>query len=491
MVESRSERGLPSANILEPNRRVLAIFKRFLEFSLVIDSFFVISAINLSSFRVFCRCLPAPGVIVTTQLLILTTLLGAQQRDGDFQVQGNCLAYTLSFQMHHLVNKLFDTSCIAMLRKEKDLLKESQSQSNDLIKRLELHVERLTEACNQDKKQIQELERELDDCFVEINHLRCQLNVRNAEVDCLGEHASSLELKLADMAIFQEEVASLRDCLKRSNSECLFLKEELGSKEIELQKSTLYVEKLEESISSAALESQCEIETLRLDMMALEQSCFEAKKSEEESNQEKTRMEVLIHEQEVQIEAARKTIGALEKENKELKAMLNKSEINARLFRQRIEEHFKEWLESKRLVQVNMPFVSSEHNNECVASEEVGVCGEVLGPLLSKLLKLGTPDAGLKDDAKTTSSQIHEYELLVNQLKEELRVQKLKAKEEAEDLTQEMAELRYQMIELLEEERRRRVCIEQASLHRIAELEAQVLIERRKSFASTAHMNES
>ena len=57
---------------------------------------------------------------------------------------------------------------------------------------------------------------------------------------------------------------------------------------------------------------------------------------------------------------------------------------------------------------------------------------------------------------------------------EELREEKLKAKEETEDLAQEMAELRYQMTSLLEEERSRRACIEQASIQRIAELEAQV-----------------
>ncbi|ONI08796.1 hypothetical protein PRUPE_5G201200 [Prunus persica] len=55
---------------------------------------------------------------------------------------------------------------------------------------------------------------------------------------------------------------------------------------------------------------------------------------------------------------------------------------------------------------------------------------------------------------------------------EELKVEKLKAKEEAEDLAQEMAELRYRMTGLLEEECKRRACIEQASLHRIAELES-------------------
>lgn len=50
----------------------------------------------------------------------------------------------------------------------------------------------------------------------------------------------------------------------------------------------------------------------------------------------------------------------------------------------------------------------------------------------------------------------------------------MKAKDEAEDMAQEMAELRYQITGLLEEERKRRASIEQVSLQRIAELEAQV-----------------
>lgn len=42
-------------------------------------------------------------------------------------------------------------------------------------------------------------------------------------------------------------------------------------------------------------------------------------------------------------------------------------------------------------------------------------------------------------------------------------------------MAQEMAELRYQMTNMLEEECKRRACIEQASLQRIADLEAQVM----------------
>uniref|UniRef100_A0A6N2KTJ6 Uncharacterized protein n=1 Tax=Salix viminalis TaxID=40686 RepID=A0A6N2KTJ6_SALVM len=74
---------------------------------------------------------------------------------------------------------------------------------------------------------------------------------------------------------------------------------------------------------------------------------------------------------------------------------------------------------------------------------------------------------------ESMSHQIRKYEVLVKQLKDELREEKSKANEEADDLAQEMAELRYQMTGLLEEECKRRACIEQASLQRISELEAQ------------------
>lgn len=40
-----------------------------------------------------------------------------------------------------------------------------------------------------------------------------------------------------------------------------------------------------------------------------------------------------------------------------------------------------------------------------------------------------------------------------------------------------MAELRYQITDMLEQERKRRACIEQASLQRIEELESQVVEE--------------
>lgn len=52
----------------------------------------------------------------------------------------------------------------------------------------------------------------------------------------------------------------------------------------------------------------------------------------------------------------------------------------------------------------------------------------------------------------------------------------MKAKDEAEDLTQAMAELRYQMTDMIEEESKRRASVEQTSLRRIQDLEEQVHI---------------
>ncbi|XP_031258952.1 MAR-binding filament-like protein 1 isoform X2 [Pistacia vera] len=373
----------------------------------------------------------------------------------------------------------FGTRC-KELRKEKDMLRESQSQSFDLIKRLELHVKSLSEARNEDKKHIQKLERELMNCSQEIDYLEDQLNARNEEVHSLSEHIHSLELKLVGMENLQDEAAQLEDELKNSDSQHLLLFEELQRKEEEIQKSALCIEKLEESISASVLESQCEIESLKLDIVALERTCIEAKKIQKKSIQEKARMNSLIQELEVRIQDAEEIIQCLEKENKELKKKLLTSEMNARVFCQKIEE----WMEKEDRTELNTHSCVSELERNHTISKEMG---KVFGAFLSKL----APDADLEEKIKNMSLQICEYELLVKQLKEELREEKLKAKEEAEDLAQEMAELRYQMTNLLEEECKRRAYIEQASLQRIAELEAQIQKEQRECSAVGRHLREA
>ncbi|GLT25230.1 hypothetical protein SLA2020_003740 [Shorea laevis] len=379
---------------------------------------------------------------------------------------------------HFDVEELLEigTRC-SELRKEKEMLKESQSQSFELIKRLEQHVKSLSEAHTQDKKHIQKLETELMNCSQEIDYLQDQLNASNAEISCLSEHAHNLELKLSDMESLQEQVEQLREELRRSYSDRMLMMQQIESKEVELQNSALCIEKLEESISSIALDSQCEIESVKLDLMSMEHNFFEAKKIQEENAQEKARMSLLIEELEVQVQNAQEIIKNLDKENKELREKLFKYEKKAGVFYQKISE----WLEGNDRSQFNVQSFLKELETK-LALEDMSVSGEASG-VFSEASSVLASDGDFKEKIESMPHQIHEYKVIVKQLKEELREERLKAKEEAEDLAQEMAELRYQMTCLLEEERKRRACIEQASLQRIAELEAQIQNEPQRSLA--------
>ncbi|KAI4335929.1 hypothetical protein L6164_014524 [Bauhinia variegata] len=374
------------------------------------------------------------------------------------------------------------------LRSEKDMLKSSQYQSFELIRMLELREKSISEAQTEDKRHIERLEKELQNCSQEIDYLRDQLNMRNSEVNYLVEHVRSLKLKLEETENLQPEVYKLREELQRSKSDEFFLIQELETKEMELQNSTFSIEKLEESISAMALESQCEVESMKLDMMALEQSSFEAKKIQEETLQEKIRMSRLNEELQILFQDAQETIISLNEENMELKEKLNISKTNAKLFSEKVEE----WLEQKDGSQSKCQSSLSEQACNPTISENISAYGEVLGPLLARLETVLKSDSCLNGEMEKMSSQMQEYEFLVEKLKEELKQEKLKAKEEAEDLAQEMAELRYQVTGLLEEECKRRACIEQASLQRIAELEAQLQSEqRRKPLVSVRHLPEA
>nr|CAB3458513.1 unnamed protein product [Digitaria exilis] len=99
-------------------------------------------------------------------------------------------------------------------------------------------------------------------------------------------------------------------------------------------------------------------------------------------------------------------------------------------------------------------------------------------------------------EANIMGEHIHSLELKLTELekfpeREEIREQKLKAKEDAEDLTQEMAELRYQITGMLEEEYKRRSCIEQAAIQHIQELETQVSKEKTKLSGALRRLQES
>ncbi|CDP17501.1 unnamed protein product [Coffea canephora] len=367
----------------------------------------------------------------------------------------------------------FRTRC-KELREEKDKLKDSQSQSFELIRRLELHVKTLSEAQTEDKKRIEQLERELNNSSQEIDYLQDQLNARNTEAVCLDEQVCSLQLKLANMEILEEEVIRLREESRNSNFEHSFLMQELENKEVELQKAILCIDKLEESISSAGLDYQCEIESMKLDLLALEQKFFQAKKLQEETALENARMNNLIQDLRHQLQDEKKTIQCLGKENKDLTLMFQKSKMDTKVFCQKVEEQFQGSPVDKDLSLSEL-------------GEDIRTCGEILGPLPSKLVVLGDSDAELREKMYKMSHQVHQYELLVERLKEEVKEEKLKAKEEAEDLAQEMAELRYQITGLLEDERKRRACVEQISLRRIAELEAALEKERSKGLDDDEH----
>ncbi|KAJ4841435.1 hypothetical protein Tsubulata_009076 [Turnera subulata] len=358
------------------------------------------------------------------------------------------------------------------LRREKESLRDSQSQSFDLIRKLEIHVKSLSQARTQDRNHIQKLEKELCNCSEEINYLQDQLNLKNAEIYSLGEHVHDLELKLADMQYLKAKVGQLTEELNRSESERFLLLQELEGKEIELQHSALSIEKLEESISMLTLDSQCEIESMRLEIAALDQTRFEAERIQEEAAQEKEQMNRVIKELEIQVCNAEERIHCLAKENKDLRQEVIMSERDSKLVIQKMGK----WLDDRYKLQHKSLQNLSEPMSKSNLLDEMSPCEEVLDPLFSKLAVTLSPDSSLKEKVDTMAHQIRDYEALVKQLKEQLRDEKLKAKEEAEDLAQEMAELRYQMTSLLEEECKRRAHIEQVSLHRISKLEAEVML---------------
>ncbi|KAI3785663.1 hypothetical protein L1987_44787 [Smallanthus sonchifolius] len=308
----------------------------------------------------------------------------------------------------------FEARC-KELRIEKDMLKQS---SFELIRSLESHARTSFETRSNDKKRIQDLERELSNCSQELDYLQDQLTARDTEINRMTDYIQSLELKVKAKEDLDLIMRNLEQELKVCKSENLASMKKLEDKEHELYNSTLCIDKLEESISNIAFDFQCDRESMRLDLTAMEHSFFEAKELQKEAAIEHRRMQELAKNYKIQLQ----NVTQLVEENKELKEKLKTFESNADS-------------ESK-----------TKKSNEYEA-------------------------------------QIHEYELLVNQLKEQLKDEKFKANEEAEDLAQEMAELRYQLTGLLEEEYKKRACIEQRALQRITELESQIEKERRKTFA--------
>ncbi|XP_039792757.1 golgin subfamily A member 4-like isoform X2 [Panicum virgatum] len=298
-------------------------------------------------------------------------------------------------------------------------------------------------ACQKDRQHIEKLEIELMNCYQEIDYLQDQLNIRNVEANIMGEHIHSLELKLTELEKFPERVRVMDNELMRSDSQCWILMEEVRCKEEELQKASSQIKKLE----STVLDSQSEIESLKLDLTNLEQRLLDAESFAQHAAEHKARIDKLLGEHELQLREAQKTIDQLVLENKQLKEF------------------------------------------SPVKGPKPSTSGEQLDKTLENggHAEYGSDNLILERMAK----QNVESELLIEQLKEELREQKLKAKEDAEDLTQEMAELRYQITGMLDEEYKRRSCIEQAAIQHIQGLETQVSKEKTKLSGALRRLQES
>ncbi|XP_057805062.1 uncharacterized protein LOC131020336 isoform X2 [Salvia miltiorrhiza] len=355
------------------------------------------------------------------------------------------------------------------LTKEKEMLRDSKSQGFELLRRLEFHVKTLSESREGDKMRITDLERELSNCIQEIDYLQDQLSVRNSSLNYPGEQVCSCRFKLADMEDLEEEVGRLREQIKISEFERLLLMQEVEDKEEAIRCSASRIENLEESISSMALEYQCEIESIKLDASTLEQNLFKTKKFLEEKTRENSTVNGLIEDLETRNQDAYKVIERLRKENKDLTEKLQFSDLSITTFVKDVEEQLHDWL------------AKIEGQPSSKLKIDMSTYGNVLGPLFSKLAALRATDGDLRNKIADMSRQVDDYERLVRHLKEQLRDERVKAKEEAEDLAQEMAELRYQLTVQLDEECKRRASIENLSLQRISELEAQIVEERKKS----------
>ncbi|KAL8042385.1 hypothetical protein ABFX02_09G047000 [Erythranthe guttata] len=344
------------------------------------------------------------------------------------------------------------------LTREKEMLRDTKTESFELIRKMEFHLQTLSESREEDKKRIADLERELNNSIQEIDYLQDQLNMRSSDQNFPSEQMRSYQFA---------------DTENISESERSLLVQEIEDKEVEIRYSASHVEKLEESISTMALEYQCEIETMKLELFSLEKILFETKKLLEETTLENSGMNELIRDLQLQNQDANKVIERLEKENKDLKEELQRSDMHVKSFLTKLEEQFHEWLGN-----------NDSQSLSKLEKDTSSTFGNFLGPLFTKLaIPMASSDADLRNKMAEMSRQIDDYECLVMQLKEEVKDERLKAKEEAEDLAQEMAELRYHLTDMLDKECKRRASIEQISLQRITELEAQITKERQKSIS--------
>lgn len=168
--------------------------------------------------------------------------------------------------------------------------------------------------------------------------------MRNSSLNYPGEQACSCGFKLAEMENLEAEVGRLKEQTKMSEFEKSLLMQELEDKEEEIICSASRIENLEESISSMALEYQCEIESIKLDASTLEHNLFETKKLLEEKTQENSTLNGLIEDLETRHQDTCQVIERLWKENNDLTEKLHISDLSVRAFVKDVEEQLHGWL---------------------------------------------------------------------------------------------------------------------------------------------------
>lgn len=127
----------------------------------------------------------------------------------------------------------------------------------------------------------------------------------------MAEQVQSLELKLAGAEKLNDKLKIVSNELVQADSQCLRLMRELKNTKEELIKSDLQRENLEAVI----LDLQCEIESLKLEITALEQRYVEAERLGQQLAEEKAGMDECFETLQIQLKEKQNMISYLEDEN--------------------------------------------------------------------------------------------------------------------------------------------------------------------------------
>lgn len=381
------------------------------------------------------------------------------------------------------------------LRDERDRLHTSllteQSKNCQVIKSKEAEVDELSKTWEKDRKRFENLDQELKNFSDRLGYFQEEKEMKNVDANLVAGHIQNLDMKLAGSDKLHEKINHLREELAKSEVDRLGLKQELEDKNNILQDTVDCMNRLEEHISTNSMKFEHEMQIMKQELVMSEQRCIIAKNDCEQAAKEVKQKVALIKNLKDQLEKAQQNICCLQK-GLQFQKYMEKSEPRVTDFCHNLQEHFVQWLSRENAMK-------HDNNVAIVAGNQLLLdkpssntrSDEDLELLFSKLVIVKNMEEKSQEDVGTMAQQLSQLQATVSQLKDELREEKKKAKEEAEDMTQEMAELRYQLMEMLEQERELRARTEQASLHRVEELEAEKEEETKKTLIAIEHCHKS